>query len=409
LLSVYEARQLLLANLPICSTEEISTDYALGRILVDDIVAPDNYPPFDYSSMDGFAVRSGDLINCSQIAPVDLVVTEDIPAGKVPTREIKSGETARIMTGGVIPAGADAVVPIEATNLNWRESYQAELPEQVKIYTRVHPGEYVRRTAEDFSKGQIVIPKKVLRSQEIGFLGMLGIPRVLVHKKPHVGIMASGDELTQLGKPLLPGKIYDSNSLTISALLTKYGADPLQFGIAGDNISEIKDVLDNAVTSQVDLIISSAGVSVGAFDFIKNVVSEGGELTFWRVNMRPGKPFAFGNYKGVPFIGLPGNPVSAFVGCEVFVYSAVRKMAGASELDHPALRVETTHEITNDGRESYLRAHIFRRAGKWMAGLTGHQGSGNLHSLVLANALLIVPSGVKSLPAGATLDAWLLE
>jgi molybdopterin molybdotransferase len=283
------------------------------------------------------------------------------------------------------------------------------LPDRIKVFSQVNPGDYVRRAGEDFSAGQIVIPKRTIRAQEIGFLAMLGIPRIAVFQKPRVGILASGDELTKLGMPLLPGKIYDSNPLTISALITGYGAVPENCGIAGDNIEEVTRVLEIAVEARVDLIISSAGVSVGAFDFIKTVVKQWGELSFWQVNMRPGKPVAFGSYRGIPFIGLPGNPVSAFVGCEVFVYPAVRKMAGANELDRPVIQVETSEAISSDGRESFLRAIVHRQNGKWMAKLTGHQGSGNLHSLVVANALLIVPSGVKSLPAGSILDAWLLD
>jgi molybdopterin molybdotransferase len=192
------------------------------------------------------------------------------------------------------------------------------------------------------------------------------------------------------------------------ALVQQTGGSPINLGIVPDQADAVQACLDRAVSARVDLILSSAGVSVGAFDFVRSVVEQRGRLDFWRVNMRPGKPLAFGEYQGVPFIGLPGNPVSAFVGFEVFVRPALLKMAGIEDWNRYAQRVELREPIESDGRESYLRAIVQQDGSRLAAHLTGHQGSGNLHSLVKANALLIIPSGVKSLPAGAEVNAWLL-
>jgi molybdopterin molybdotransferase len=223
-----------------------------------------------------------------------------------------------------------------------------------------------------------------------------------------VALFSSGDELLPPEAPLEEGKIRDSNSYTLAALLEGAGAEVIGLGVARDNRDSVKAVLEKAVKSQVDLILSSAGVSVGAFDFVKQVIESNGSMDFWRVNMRPGKPVAFGDYKNIPIIGLPGNPVSAFVGFEVFVRPALGKLSGVVGGSRRAVRVRCTEQIDSDGRESYLRAQVQEENGSLVARLTGHQGSGNLHSLVQANALLIIPAGVKCVPAGQDVDAWLI-
>ncbi len=209
--------------------------------------------------------------------------------------------------------------------------------------------------------------------------------------------------------PLEFGKIHDSNAYTLSALITRDNGDPVYLGIVPDREQAVREFLVESVNKDADLILSSAGVSVGAFDFVRTVVQSDGVLDFWQVNMRPGKPFAFGNFQGVPFIGLPGNPVSAFVGYEVFVRPAIRKLAGMNESPRKPIKAKIFEDINSDGRESYLRAVVKSHNGEWIARLTGHQGSGNLLSLVQANALLIIPSGVKSLPSGTEVEAWLFD
>ncbi|NOH02434.1 MAG: molybdopterin molybdotransferase MoeA [Chloroflexi bacterium] len=231
---------------------------------------------------------------------------------------------------------------------------------------------------------------------------------VTVHKKPRVALLSSGDELLPVEAPLEPGKIRDSNSYTIAALIENAGADVLRLGVARDTREAVTSSLDRAADEGADLILSTVGVSVGAFDFIKEVVESNGKMDFWRVNMRPGKPLAFGEYRNVNFIGLPGNPVSAFVGFEVFVRPSLERMSGKMDGGRQTVRVRCAEEIESDGRESYLRAKIRVEEGVRIVTLTGHQGSGNLLSLVQADALLIIPAGVKCVPAGQEVDAFLL-
>jgi molybdopterin molybdotransferase len=237
---------------------------------------------------------------------------------------------------------------------------------------------------------------------------MLGCSDVKVFRKPRVVMLSTGDELLPIEEPLSPGKIHDSNAYTLAAAIAKEGGEAIYLGIARDEEETVQRIIEKAIEFEADLILSSAGVSVGAFDFVRQVVEKNGRLEFWRVNMRPGKPLAFGAYRGIPFIGLPGNPVSAFVGYEVFVRPAIRKLSGLPGVPRPTVSVRLREAVESDGRESYLRAIVDFQDGHYFATLTGHQGSGNLLSLVQANALLIIPSGVKSLPAKAEVGAWLL-
>jgi molybdopterin molybdotransferase len=236
----------------------------------------------------------------------------------------------------------------------------------------------------------------------------LGVAQVQVHRKPRVALLSSGDELLEVDAPLTEGKIHDSNSPVLAALIEDTGAEVLRLGVAKDTRDSVEGLLKKAVSANVDLIISSAGVSVGAFDFVKGVIEANGKLDFWRVNMRPGKPLAFGEYLGIPFFGLPGNPVSAFVGFEVFVRPALERLGGQLDGTRLTVKVRCGEEIESDGRESYLRAKIRIEDGAHIAALTGHQGSGNLLSLVQADALLIIPAGVKCVPVGQEVEALLL-
>jgi len=237
---------------------------------------------------------------------------------------------------------------------------------------------------------------------------MLGVATVPVHRRPRLALLSSGDELIPLEATLTPGKVRDSNTYTLSAQAAQSGVEVVRLGVAADERLAVQSMLERAVAEGVDVIVSSAGVSVGAFDFIKDVVEEQGSLDFWKVNMRPGKPLAFGHYQDIPFFGLPGNPVSAFIGFEVFVRPALEKLGGAIPQPRPRQHARLAGPVNTDGRETYLRAVVTEENGTLVARLTGHQGSGNLLSLVQANALLIVPSGVKSLPANAEAEVWML-
>ena len=408
MLSVEQACTRILSHFQPVASESIPLSQAANRILAQDIIAADDLPLFDNSSMDGFALRAEDSSSAAPASRVTLRVVADIPAGSSPTIPLAPGEAARIMTGAPLPQGANAVVPVEDTDFNNRDAGSAP-PREVQITRALKPGENVRPRGMDVTTGDVVLHKgSHINAQAAGILAMLGYARVEVHRKPHVALMSSGDELLPVDAPLAPGKIRDSNSYMLAALIESTGADLLRLGIARDTRESVTGLLEQAAEQHVDLIISSAGVSVGAYDFVKEVIESNGALDFWRVNMRPGKPLAFGNYRNIPFIGLPGNPVSAFVGFEVFVRETIGRLSGLSNGGRYTVRVRCGEEIRSDGRESYLRATIHEQDGVYTATLTGHQGSGNLLSLVQADALLIIPAGVKCVPAGEEVNAWLI-
>ena len=410
LLSVDQARERILSHFQPVTTETVLLAGCSSRVLAQDVTAANDLPPFDNSSMDGFAVRAEDALEATAESPRSLRVVADIPAGSHPTISLAAGEAARIMTGAPIPNGADAVVPVEETNFDNRDA-GTPAPEEVQIFKPVKPGWNTRPRGMDLRAGDVVLNKGViLKPQGLGLLAMLGFASVMVYRKPRVALFSSGDELLPVEAPLEAGKIRDSNSYTLAALVENAGAEAIRLGVAKDDHASVKDLLEKAVDLKVDLILSSAGVSVGAFDFVKQVIESHGSMDFWRVNMRPGKPVAFGEYKDIPFIGLPGNPVSAFVGFEVFVRGALARLSGLLSVSRQTVRVSCAVQIDSDGRESYLRAQVQPgdEKGEWIARLTGHQGSGNLHSLVQANALLIIPAGVKCVPAGQEVDAWLI-
>ena len=410
LLTVDEARARILSHFQAVETETLPLVECANRILAQDIAATTALPPFDNSSMDGFAIRATDVAEANDASPRSLRVVSDIPAGVLPTISLAQGEAARIMTGAQVPEGADAVVPVEDTDFNNRDAGSAA-PEQVYIRNSVIQGANIRPRGMDIQEGEVVLHKgRILKPQDLGLLAMLGYAEIPVHRRARVALFSSGNELLEVSATLEPGKIRDSNSYTLAALIEDAGAEVIRLGVAKDDHDSVKALLENAVDLNVDLILSSAGVSVGAFDFVKEVIEANGKMDFWRVNMRPGKPLAFGEYKNIPFIGLPGNPVSAFVGFEVFVRSAIEKLNGIYNGRRRTVQVRCTEQIDSDGRESYLRAEVHPDSenGSLVAHLTGHQGSGNLHSLVQANALLIIPAGVKCVPAGQEVNAWLI-
>jgi len=409
LLSVAEALERLLAEFFPVGEEYAPLTEAVGRVSAEPIIAPHDLPLFSNSSMDGFAVQAQDVSSATQDSPVRLLVTADIAAGIHPNAVVQPGQCARIMTGAVMPEGANAVVPVENTDF-FNRNPGTPAPVSIQVFAAVRQGAYVRHAGEDLRAGEVVYQAGTcFRPQDVGFLAMLGIANVRVRRKPRVAILSSGNELLPVDAPLEPGKIYESNSYTLISLVEKHGGAPLKLGIAADQEDSIRQKLDLAVELGADLIISTAGVSVGAFDFVRDVVQQNGRLNFWRVNMRPGKPLAFGHFEGIPFIGLPGNPVSAYVGFEVFVRPALAKLSGLRNFVRTTRQVILIEPIESDGRESYLRAIVSTVDGKQVARLTGHQGSGNMRSIVDANALILLPSGVKSLPSGSEVRAWMLD
>lgn len=401
LLSVRAAQERILQKIHPVGQTSVPLDRAARRVLSEDTRAATDLPPFDNSAMDGFAVRSQD----TSASRVTLRVVADIAAGAAPTSSLAAGEAARIMTGAPLPPGADAVIPVEETDFIERGA-NIPAPAQVTITRQTKSGENVRPRGSDVRAGQTVLVKgHQLRAQDLGLLAMLGIASVPVFNIPRVALLSSGDELLPVESTLTEGKIHDSNSYTLSAQIEESGAQVVRLGVAADERAAVENLLNMAAESSADLIVTSAGVSVGAFDFIKEVVESRGSLNFWRVNMRPGKPLVFGEYRGISLLGLPGNPVSAFVTFEVFVRPAIEKLSGLEPRPRRRTTVRLAEAVESDGRESYLRAVVGEDGS---ARLTGHQGSGNLFSLVQANALLIIPAEVKSRPAGQEVEAWLL-
>ncbi|MBI5669346.1 MAG: molybdopterin molybdotransferase MoeA [Chloroflexi bacterium] len=409
LLSVDEALERILSSLSPLPAERAPLLQCLGRALAEDIRAETNYPPFPNSSMDGYAVRAEDVATASAGTPVHLRLSMDIPAGAAPTTPLRSHEAARIMTGAPLPQGADAVVPVEATDGQWIPGSEDSLPPVVTIFKSVQPGDYVRQSGEDIRAGQVVLTAgTTVRAPEIGVLAMLGCVHAPVTRQPRVAILSTGDELADVYEPLTPGKIRDSNSYSLAALVATYGGIPLRLPIARDTLDDVRRRFRDALEQRPDLILSSAGVSVGAFDIVRTVLNEMGRVEFWRINLRPGKPLAFGELQGVPFFGLPGNPVSAMVTFDIFVRPVLSKLGNRAD-QTPTVTVHTAEDIRSDGRRSYLRVRLADENGQLVARLTGSQSSGVLTSMVMADGLLIVPEDVTFVPAGTPLPVRLLR
>jgi molybdopterin molybdotransferase len=406
---VDQALELILQGMGQLSAEIVDLTDALGRVLAEDVQAEISLPPFANSSMDGYAVRAADVIEASENKPIDLRVVLNIPAGTAPQQSIETGEAARIMTGAPVPDGADAIVPVEGTAGQRFDDDNSPLPDIVRILRNVQQGAYIRPVGEDIERGAIVLRAgAILRPQEIGMLAALGQAHVSVVREPRVAILSTGNELVKVDEALTPGKIRDTNSYTLYGLVKLQGGQPIRLPIAGDTLQDVRHLFLTALEQHPDLIISSAGVSVGAADLVRIVLEELGKIDLWRINMRPGKPLAFGQIQNVPFFGLPGNPVSAMVTFEIFVRPAILKLAGR-EGEMGLVQAIVGEDIRSDGRRSYLRVRLTRNQGQWIAYTTGTQSSGALMSMVLADGLLIVPEGVTFVQEGTELPVRLLR
>lgn len=402
MLSVEEALARVLAASQPLPPERVPVLETLGRVLAEDVVADMDIPPLTNTAMDGYAVRAADTARASFEHPVRLRIIQDLAAGYTTDVAVMPGTAIRIMTGAPIPPGADAVVEFEDTE---------QQGEWVSIFKGVTEGKNVRPPGEDVRKGALILRRGTeIRPQEVGMLAALGHKEAPVHRRPRVAILATGDEVIKADALWQPGKIRDANSYSNAAQVIRYGGVPLLLGIARDDVGELTAKIREGLEKGADLFLTSGGVSVGDFDIVKKVLAAEGEMSFWRVRMKPGKPLAFGQIRGVPLLGLPGNPVSAMVSFELFARPAILKMLGKTRLKKPIIEATLVNAIqSRDNRRHFLRVMVEDREGEYLARLTGDQGSGILLSMVHAQGLAIIPEDVDHLPAGTRVSVIMMD
>ena len=413
MISVEEALAEVLSHVHPLEPERVPILEGLGRVLAEEVISDIDIPPFDNSAMDGYAVRSADVADSTPDTPVSLTIVGSVAAGYVAQIGVVPGTAVRIMTGAPMPDGADAVVPYEDTSDFDRSKDErlAAPADSIQVRRAAQPCDHVRPAGEDVREGEVVmVPGRVIRPQEIGVLASLGLGTVLVHRRPRVAILATGDELLEVHEPLAPGKIRNSNEYTNAALVERTGGIAIRLGIARDTEADLSAKIRSGLQQGADLFLTSGGVSVGDYDVVKDVLGAEGRMQFWQVRMKPGKPLAFGLLSGgVPLIGLPGNPVSAMVSFEQFARPAILKMVGHRDLDKPTVRVILDEPLTNSGRRGYLRVIVRRTEDGYHARTTGEQGSGVLTSMAKANGLAIVPEGIHYVEGGSELTVQMLD
>ena len=396
-LSVEEAQAHILSTVWVLEPEHVPLLAAAERVLAEAVNADRDIPPVTNAAMDGFAVRSEDLAADS----VRLEVVGEVGAGHEAQEAVGPGEAIRIMTGAPLPAGADTVVRFERTRMEdgW-----------LVILDPCAPGNNVRPAGEDVREGQLVLgPGQVLRPQEIGMLAAVGCLDVAVIRRPRVAILGTGDEVVPPNQVPGPSQIRDANSYMVAAQVRRYGGAPLLLGVAHDEEELVRRGIREAIDREADFIITSGGVSVGDFDLVKQVMDAEGQMHFWSLNMKPGRPMAFGEVEGIPLLGLPGNPVAAMISTRLYARPALLKMQGYGDWSERTVRARLKEPVERkDGRRHYLRVRL-RGDDGYEARLTGDQGSGILNSLVQADGLAVIPEDARRLPAGSEVDVILLE
>ncbi len=413
MLSVEDALERILDHFHVLETEEAPLLEALGQVLAEDATSLHDIPPLDNSAMDGYALQASSVQNASEDSPVTLRVIGSVAAGELPDTAVKPGTAVRIMTGAPVPPGADSVVPFEETDEIERRNSGLDMSE-IGIKVAALKGSDIRPAGQDVRKNTLVLAAStVLRPSEIGVLASLGFGSVKVIRRPVVAILSTGDELLNAGDPYSEGKIYDSNSYSVAASVQRYGGVPKLLGIARDNLDSMNEKLREAM--EADMLITSAGVSKGDYDMVKDVLAEHGRIAFWSVRMRPAKPLAFGvldagDGRKVPHLGLPGNPVSAMVAFEQFGRAAIHKMMGKSGFLKPRIQAVLDEPIYNtDGRRVYARAVITKQNGDYHARLTGNQSSNLLTSMAGANGLAVCPEDTPVKETGEVVEVQMLD
>jgi len=418
MISIGEARARILCHCSPLDSEAKHPLEALGQVLDEDLCAEFDIPPLANSAMDGYAVRAAATAGARLDDAVVLRVIGEVAAGYVFDGVVGDGEAVRIMTGAPVPAGADAVVPFEDTDESlWQarpKSRKAAGFVLVDVFRAVCPGANVRLAGEDVRSGETVVRRgTVLRPPEVGVIASLGRAILRVIRRPVVAILSTGDELLEPGQPRFGSRIYDSNAWGIAAMVTRFGGIPRLMGIAQDNVEALTAAIHDSLDA--DLLVTSAGVSRGDFDVVKDVLAREGQIDFCSVAMKPGKPLAFGYFekdgRRVPHIGLPGNPVSSMVAFELFGRPAILKMMGKTDFRRPVIRAICEDRISNcgDPRVFFARCTVTERDGRAYARLTGAQGSGMLTSMIQANALAVVPADVDVVEPGDEVNVLMLD
>jgi len=419
MISVEQALEKILSYVDVLEEEQVPILDSLGQVLAEDIYSSINIPPLDNAAMDGYAVKSRDTYGASRESPRFLRVIDTVIAGSISEREVEPGTAIRIMTGAPVPKGADSVVKFEDTDETQRKKSSTEQSiTEIGILCKVEAGLNIRRAGEDIARGSIVLKKgMVIRPAEVGVLASLGRSKVMVIRRPVVAILATGNELVDINQPLPAGKIYNSNTYSVAALIRRYGGVAKILGIALDSEKSLVTRLRQGLDA--DMLITTGGVSAGDYDIVKDVLAKEGEITFWTVRMKPGKPLAFGTIRGIdktgvtrsiPQLGLPGNPVSSMVTFELFARPAILKMMGKKNLTKPSVEAVIEEPVINsDGRRVYTRAVVEKRSGQYFARPTGPQGSGILTSMSQANGLVIVPEDKAGVKAGEVVQVMMLD
>ena len=401
LISIDDARARVLAEAFPLPVETLPLAEVMGRVLGEEIVASHSVPPFDNAGMDGFAVRAVDIVDATADTPVSLQVLETIPAGHVATRALGPEQATKIMTGAPIPEGADVVVQSEMAE---------ETDGRVVVFEAAKRGRNIRRAGEDVGAGDRVLgPGSVLGPAEIGLIASLGHPTVQVHQRPRVAVLSTGSELVEVDRSLGPGQIRNSNSYSLRALCQQMGIEPTMLGIVPDDYDATRDLVQKGLG--YDVLLTTGGVSVGQFDFIKDIQDElGVQRKLWGVAMKPGKPLLFGVRDHTLVFGLPGNPVSAMVSFELFVRPALLRLMGHAKTVKPLYQAVISEDASNpDGRVYVVRVRAWREEDTWHVSATGAQGSGILRSMVGANGLVFIPGGPRGVKAGERVDFLLLR
>lgn len=397
MIAVEEAQRRVLEETPILGTEVVPLGEALGRVLREDVRAVRDVPSSDNSAMDGYAVIAGDVAEATGDAPARLRVIEDVPAGRVADRRLERGTAIRIMTGALLPDGADCVVPVEQTDGG---------SDAVAVAAPVRKGANVRARGEDMREGDVILRSGCrLGPGEIGVLASVQKATVEVGRRPRLAILSTGDEIIPIDGAWEPGKVVNSNSWSLAALARSAGAVPREMGIVADTLEETKEAIRAAADS--DFVLSSGGVSVGAYDFVKDALDElGAETRFWQVAMKPGKPLVLARLGERLYFGLPGNPVSCMVSFLLFIAPAIRKAMGESgTLTPPSVRATLTAPLRSRGdRRQYFRARAAAREGALLVTPMTGQGSGQSTGMIGANAFAVVEAGTREIAAGEPID-----